>query len=147
VAETNKTMVMKFGKLYDSETNKYQGKALRAGQPLFSRLEQKDGMYQKPSIYGFETTEGDTAYYTGTSKSRSMSMLDAKGTSRFLSNVLQNFDETHMDKSGFKKLDLPKDMNVDEYYEKFFKKGKTPRKAGDKPKMGSKVFNFLKKAR
>ena len=132
MAETNKTMVMKFGKLYDSETNKYQVKALRAGQPLFSRLEQKDGMYQKPSIYGFETTEGDTAYYTGTSKSRSMSMLDAKGTSRFLSNVLQNFDETHMDKSGFKK---------------FFKKGKTPRKAGDKPKMGSKVFNFLKKAR
>jgi len=144
-----KQMVMKFGKLYDTETNKYQGKVLNSGQPLYSRLEQKDGIYEKPSIYGFKNTEGDTSYYTGTSKSRNMSILDAKGTSRFLSNVIQGFDETLMNKSGFKKLDLPKDMNIDDYYEKVFKTGENPlsNKKADKGKIGSKIFNFLKKER
>ncbi len=145
----DKKMVMKFGKLYDSKTNQYQGEALNAGSPLFSRLEQEDKMYYQPSIYGFKDTEGNTSYYTGTAESKSMSFLKQKGTSRFLSNILQGFDKEFMDKTGFKKLDLPENMNIDEYYEKFFKEGKNPlsNKKADKGKMGSKIFNFLKKGK
>jgi hypothetical protein len=135
------------GKLYDAERKKYQGEALKAGFPLYTRLEKSGRDYQQPSIYGFKTVEGDTSYYTATPKSRTTSMLRGKGQSMFISNILQGFDERHMERTGFEKLELPKGVNIDQYYEKYFKKGELPKKekSKDSEKIGSKVFNFLKR--
>ncbi len=148
MAVTNKRIVMdrSSGKFYDPETNEYKGRPLRGGRPLFSTLDRKrGGMYVQPSIYGFESAKGDTSYYTGTVKGDRRSGLNAKATDKFLGNIAYGFDTEYMDRTGLKKIDLPKGMNIDKYYERFFKKGKTPRKAGDKLNIGSKIFNFLKK--
>ena len=133
--------VMKFGKLYDNKDN-YHGELLRGGNFLYRTIDQdKKGIYSSPSIYGFVDSKGDTSYYEHSAKSPSMSNLSDKGFQSFQGAAMHNFDADYMKMKGINKIELPEGMNIEQYYKRYFSKGKKPKNSKDK----KGIFNFLKK--
>ena len=109
------------GQVFDLKTKDYMGKSIDFGK---RRVFKDKGGFRVEQLYGFASPKGDTTYYNVPTVTRSKRMASSMIRSRWSGAIMRNFDEEFMKLTGIKRVDIPKDMGVEDYYQNYYRLGK-----------------------